>query len=221
VGEQQQVVAVAALPGTATPPETLVRHGEHPREAAAEQGVHVSATGLQEVSSHDDAGRHVLRIVYQAQLLPGPPPAPGPPPGPNGAPQVQRAGAYAVLVHDGRILLTRLAYTRTWTLPGGGIDHGESPLDAVCREVHEETGLVLTEPRLLDVDSLHFTGHAPDGTLEDFHAVRVLYGGTVDLTAEPRVVEVGGSSDAAAWRRLDELDDRDRRRFAVALRHVR
>ncbi len=216
---------MAALPGPATPAEVLVRHGEHPRDAAvraaAEHGVHVGATGVREVSSHDHAGRHVLRIVYDTQLRPGPPPASTPPPpGPNGAPRVQRTGAYAVLVHDGRILLTRLAYTKTWTLPGGGIDHGETPLDAVRREVHEETGLVLTEPRLLDVDSVHFTGHAPDGTLEDFHAVRVLYGGTVDVTAEPRVVEIGGSADAAAWRRIDELDDRDRRRFAVALRHA-
>jgi ADP-ribose pyrophosphatase YjhB (NUDIX family) len=183
--------------------------------------VHVEATGLCEVSSHDGDGRHVLRIVYETRLRPGPPPALGPPPpGPNGAPQVQRAGAYAVLVHEGRILLTRLASSKTWTLPGGGVDHGESPLDAVRREVHEETGLTLTAARLLDVDSVHFTGHAPDGRLEDFHAVRVLYTGTVDVTAEPRVVEVGGSADAAAWRRLDELDDRDRRRFAVALRHV-
>jgi ADP-ribose pyrophosphatase YjhB (NUDIX family) len=238
VREEQQVVACVALPdraGGTREAGTVVRHGEHPRaaasRAAAEQfGEDVEATSLRRVTSRiEDAGhgvqRHVLRVVYDAEPLARKQPVatlaartgdagPGPV-------KVQRAGAYAVLAHDGHILLTRLSYTKVWTLPGGGIDHGEHPLDAVRREVHEETGLPLTDARLLDVDSVHFTGHAPDGRLEDFHAVRLLFTGTVPLDVEPRVVEVGGSADAAAWRPIAELDDRERRRLAVALSHVR
>jgi 8-oxo-dGTP pyrophosphatase MutT (NUDIX family) len=244
VREEQQVVACVALPegaGATRQAGAVVRHGEHPRDAAAraaseELGLRVEPTLLRHATSYledgaDGVQRHVLRIVYDAEVREPSPAAEtpvalprdargggeGPGPGPV---KVQRAGAYAVLAHDGRILLTRLAYTKVWTLPGGGIDHGEDPIDAVRREVHEETGLPLTDARLLDVDSVHFTGHAPDGRLEDFHAVRLLFTGTVPLDVEPRVVEVGGSSDAAAWRPIAELDDRERRRLAVALSHL-
>ncbi len=124
----------------------------------------------------------------------------------GGPPKVQRVGAYAVVPDAGRLLLARYVASGRWSLPGGGIDHGEQPREALHREVHEETGLALADVRLADVDSVHFTGHAPDGTLEDFHAVRIVYRATVPPDAEPAVIEVDGSSDAAAWIPLDQLD---------------
>jgi 8-oxo-dGTP pyrophosphatase MutT (NUDIX family) len=119
--------------------------------------------------------------------------------------RLQRPAAYAVLTAGDRVLLTRLRDSGgLWTLPGGGIDHGEDPRVAVVREVYEETGLELTPGRLVAVTSRHFTGHAPNGRLEDFHAIRLLYDGTVN-GGEPRVTEVGGSTDAVAWHRVDDL----------------
>ncbi len=121
----------------------------------------------------------------------------------------QRVAAYAVCVRDDHLLLAQLSHLTgwpgAWTLPGGGIDHGEEPRSAVVREVREETGLAVEVGALLDVDSVHFTGHAPDGTLEDYHSVRLLFAGEVADLAEPVVQEVEGSTMAAAWLALEDV----------------
>lgn len=58
------------------------------------------------------------------------------------------------LLRDGtRILLqNRLARDwRGWTLPGGHMEPGESAVDACVREMEEETGLRVLDPRLCGV----------------------------------------------------------------------
>ncbi len=52
-----------------------------------------------------------------------------------------RAGVYAIVPRGGRLLLTyQSAPQPEFQLPGGGVDAGESPLQALHREVIEETG---------------------------------------------------------------------------------
>ena len=127
-------------------------------------------------------------------------PAVRPPSDPGESVRVQRAAAYAVLRSGEALLLTHLAGTvGRWTLPGGGIDHGEPPVTALVREVYEEAGLELTPGPLLEIGSNHFTGRAPSGRLEDFHAIQLIYAGEVPAGAAPHVVEEGGSTDAVAW----------------------
>lgn len=59
-----------------------------------------------------------------------------------------RPGAYALLVRDGRALLTLQTRPEPdLQLPGGGIDPGESPIAALHREVFEETGWAISAPR--------------------------------------------------------------------------
>ena len=58
-----------------------------------------------------------------------------------------RPGAYAILPYRGLILLTaQLADEPDVQLPGGGIDPGESPLQALHREVLEEIGWRIAYP---------------------------------------------------------------------------
>lgn len=61
-----------------------------------------------------------------------------------------RAGAYAILPNMGQLLLTYQAAPHyEFQLPGGGIDAGESPIQALHREVFEETGWRIAKPRRL------------------------------------------------------------------------
>ena len=59
----------------------------------------------------------------------------------------------AIVDEQRRLLMVLHADRRTWVLPGGCIDPGETPADALVREVWEETGLRAEPVRLLGVFS--------------------------------------------------------------------
>jgi 8-oxo-dGTP diphosphatase len=117
--------------------------------------------------------------------------------------RLQRMGVYGLVRRGDTVLLTRIsplgAHPGSWTLPGGGLDHGEAPRDALAREVAEETGLEATVGDLLDVHDVHFDGTAPSGRYEDFHGVHLVFRVRVTDEIEPHVVESGGTTDAVAF----------------------
>jgi ADP-ribose pyrophosphatase YjhB (NUDIX family) len=119
---------------------------------------------------------------------------------------VQRFGAYAVATDpDGRILLTKIANgypgAGRWHLPGGGTDHGETPVQALARELVEETSQHGRVTGLLEINHRHDPAAlGPEGVPVDWHVVRVLFRVEIDTPTPPVVTEeAGGSTAASGW----------------------
>ncbi len=116
----------------------------------------------------------------------------------------QRIAAYGVVRDDeGRLLLARAAPYLTlrgrWFLPGGGVQHGESPADSLRREIEEEAGLMVKVGELLD--ALSDVRTVPDGT--SLHTVRLIY--QVDSWEGTLRPEAEGTTDAVGWFTLEEV----------------
>ena len=115
----------------------------------------------------------------------------------------QRFAAYAVVRSDRGLLATEYsdltAVSGRWGMPGGGLDEGEHPVDAVVREVDEETGQAVAVGELVLVQSSHWVGRSPHGGVEDFHAVRLIYRATCAEPTDPVVHDQGGTTASARW----------------------
>ncbi len=92
----------------------------------------------------------------------------------------RRAAAYVVCRDvDDRLLLTRFVTPGhpddgKWTMPGGGMEWGETPEQTAAREVEEETGLHATIGPVVGVFSRWFT--APESARgEPGHTIGVVY----------------------------------------------
>lgn len=59
---------------------------------------------------------------------------------------------YGIVIKDGKILVSYSPKNQTYSLPGGGIEEGETPFDAIKREFMEEIGYeVVNAEHLVDV----------------------------------------------------------------------
>ena len=117
----------------------------------------------------------------------------------------QRFAAYALATDPaGHVLLTLISDgypgAGRWHLPGGGTDFGESAAAGVVREIEEETGQHGLITGLIGVSHRHQRdARGPEGRTMDWHGVRVVYRVAVPEPTEPRVIDQGGSTAAAAW----------------------
>ena len=102
------------------------------------------------------------------------------------------AGAYAVIFDDvGRVLFCHRSDCDFWNLPGGGVELGEAPWQAVVREVREEVGLEVEVARLAGL----YSWTALDEVIYSF-VCRVIGGALLTQTDE---------TDDARYFALDDL----------------
>jgi 8-oxo-dGTP diphosphatase len=89
-----------------------------------------------------------------------------------------------LVIRDGRVLITQRTATQSlalkWEFPGGKVEAGEAPVDALIRELREEIGVTVRVGRVWDV-----LFHA----YPEFDLVMLVYPCTI-AAGEPRAVEV-------------------------------
>ena len=129
-------------------------------------------------------------------------------------------GVYAVIIRNNSILLIMKArgpYTGRYDLPGGSIEFGESPEDALRREVIEETGLRCVSCQI--TNSLSHIEHYLNITDEPvtLHHIGIIYHADVD---ENDIINTTGDSQdslGAAWHSLTDIDINNLSPFAKAV----
>jgi len=85
-----------------------------------------------------------------------------------------------VLDHENRVFLVKHSYVAGWHLPGGGVEVGETIMEALRRELVEEGQIELAEEPVLH--GLFFNGHV---SRRDHVAVYVVRRFTQDRLPEP------------------------------------
>jgi len=118
-----------------------------------------------------------------------------------------RPSAYGIVIKDDKVLLSK-QFGDKYDLPGGGVDLGEDVKAAVIREVKEETGLVVSKPKLLGMENNFF--HSAHGNKKSYHSILIYYSCTLvggELSTDGFDEEEKKYAEIAEWIPLNTLDD--------------
>lgn len=117
-----------------------------------------------------------------------------------------RPAAYGIVVDGENILLT--CANDAFQLPGGGIELGESPEQAVLREIREETGLIVVNPRLVHSLSAFFS--FDNASSQKQHVQSLLLYFVCDLSGSPSLEnhrqDYDGSAEVPVWTPIAQLN---------------
>jgi 8-oxo-dGTP pyrophosphatase MutT (NUDIX family) len=99
---------------------------------------------------------------------------------------IMTTGATGIVINShGEFLLHRRSDNGLWCLPGGAVDPGEQPADAVVREVFEETGVHVLPQQIIGVyGGPDWVGSYPNG---DQVAIISIAFRCQPISGEPRI----------------------------------
>ncbi len=114
----------------------------------------------------------------------------------------QRIAVRAIIHRDGKTLLLRRANGREsilgkYELPGGKLEYGEQPEDAMGRYLHDEAGLIIRTTQLFDV--LSYIDHDD----RDTQYVFILY--LVSLVRDDAKITLSQNYDHYLWEKLSNI----------------
>jgi mutator protein MutT len=92
--------------------------------------------------------------------------------------EYKQLGAYSLILENDKILLIKKnggPYDGKLDLPGGTIEFGERPIEALKRELIEETGIEVIKVELFDTDSVTFNWQYKEDVIVKVHHIGIFY----------------------------------------------
>lgn len=126
-------------------------------------------------------------------------------------------GAYGFIIKNDCVALIKKArggYTGLLDIPGGGIEHDETPVEALKRELMEEAGVTVKSYELLTATSRTFKWQVKEDLTEDLHHIGLLY--KVEVEEDNVKEEADGiDSNGCNFYKIDDLSRNDLTPFTI------
>ena len=132
----------------------------------------------------------------------------------------KQLGAYGLIITNGKVLLIKKhggPYDGKLDLPGGTIEFGETPADALKRELQEEVGILVKEYELFDANSAFFDWQYEDSVI-NVHHIGIFYSilkydGKIKSKVE--ITDQNDDSLGANFYQIDSIKKKDLSKIAI------